>query len=104
MIFSKKREDKVNEELKKLYEESVADVQEGQLLKGKIVQITDKDILIDVGYKSEGVIHKSEVTSPEDLSIGDEIDVKVMKIDDQGRVNLSRKALMGDEAKDRQNE
>ena len=90
MIFAKKKEDKVNEELAKLYDESVADLKEGQLLKGKIVQITDKDILIDVGYKSEGSIHKSEVTCPEDLSVGDEIDVILeAKENDLGMVVLS---------------
>ena len=90
MLFAKKKEDKLNEELTKLYEESVADVKEGQLLKGKIVQITDKDILIDIGYKSEGVIHKSEVTSPEDLSVGGEIDVILeAKENDMGMVVLS---------------
>jgi len=39
-----------------------------------------------------------------EVSVGDQFDVKVIKIDDQGRVNLSRKALMGDEAKQRQDD
>jgi len=39
----------------------------------------------------------------DEVSEGDEIDVKVIKIDDQGRINLSRKALMGDQKHQEQN-
>ena len=59
MVTEEKREP--NSEMAKLYEESISDFQEGQIVKGKIVQIGEKEILIDIGYKSEGIIYKSEV-------------------------------------------
>jgi small subunit ribosomal protein S1 len=80
----------INSELAKLYEESIANVQEGQIVKGKIVQIGEKEILVDIGYKSEGVIYKSEIPAPEALKVGDEIDVMLeSKENDSGMVVLS---------------
>ncbi len=80
----------LDKELAQLYEESISEIREGQILKGKIVQISDKEILIDVGYKSEGSIFKSELTDPDDLKVGDEIDVMVeAKENDLGMIVLS---------------
>ncbi|MBD3425664.1 MAG: 30S ribosomal protein S1 [Candidatus Omnitrophica bacterium] len=79
-----------NEELMRLYEESINDVQEGQIIKGKIVQIGEKEILVDVGYKSEGVVYKSEVADADELKVGDELDVMLeSKENDMGMVVLS---------------
>ncbi|HPN73479.1 MAG TPA: S1 RNA-binding domain-containing protein, partial [Candidatus Omnitrophota bacterium] len=86
-----KRESGVeNDEMAKLYEDSVADVKEGEVLKGRVVQVTDKDVLVDVGYKSEGVIHRSELMDPDGVKVGDEIDVILeAKENDLGMVVLS---------------
>lgn len=79
-----------NDEMMRLYEESINDVQEGQIIKGKIVQIGEKEILVDVGYKSEGIILKSEVSDADELKVGDEIDVMLeSKENDMGMVVLS---------------
>ena len=79
-----------NEELARLYEESICDVKEGEIVKGRIVQVDDKDILVDIGFKSEGIIHKSEVSDPDELKVGDEIDVMLeAKENDHGMVVLS---------------
>ncbi|MGB2600578.1 MAG: 30S ribosomal protein S1 [Candidatus Omnitrophota bacterium] len=79
-----------NDEMMRLYEESIKDVQEGQIIRGKIVQIGEKEILVDVGYKSEGVILKSEVSDANELKVGDEIDVMLeAKENDMGMVVLS---------------
>lgn len=87
---TEKQNDSFIEELSQMYEDSIADIKEGQLLKGKIVQINDKDILIDVGYKSEGVVHKSEFSDPGELKLGGEIDVMLeSKENDMGMVVLS---------------
>jgi small subunit ribosomal protein S1 len=81
---------KPNDELARLYEESIANIQEGQIVKGRIVQVGEKEILVDIGYKSEGVIYKSELPNSEDLKIGDEIDVMLeSKENDAGMVVLS---------------
>ena len=90
MEMEAERKNGVNEDLARMYEESISDVKEGQIIKGKIVQIGDKDILVDIGYKSEGIIHKSEVSSPEELEVGGEIDVILeAKENDDGMVVLS---------------
>ncbi|MBU0683016.1 MAG: 30S ribosomal protein S1, partial [Candidatus Omnitrophica bacterium] len=87
---TEKKADKFIEELTQMYEDSIADIKEGQLLKGTIVQINDKEILVDVGYKSEGIVHKGEFSCPEDLKVGSEIDVMLeSKENDMGMIVLS---------------
>ncbi|MFH1665032.1 MAG: 30S ribosomal protein S1 [Candidatus Omnitrophota bacterium] len=89
-MVTEKENDKLSEELALLYEQSISDIKDGQFLKGKIVQIGEKEILVDIGYKSEGVIHKSEISDPGSLKIGDEIDVLLeSKENDLGMVVLS---------------
>ncbi|MEA3489491.1 MAG: 30S ribosomal protein S1 [Candidatus Omnitrophota bacterium] len=87
---TEKEKDMTNEDLVRLYEDSVADIKEGELLKGRIVHIGEKEILVDVGYKSEGVIYKSEISDPGELKVGGEIDVILeSKENDMGMVVLS---------------
>jgi small subunit ribosomal protein S1 len=79
-----------NEEMARLYDESISDIKEGEILKGTIVQLDEKDILVDIGFKSEGIVHRSEITDPRDLKVGDEIDVMLeAKENDHGMVVLS---------------
>jgi len=80
----------VNSELASLYEQSISDIKEGAIIEGTVVQLGDKDILVDIGYKSEGLVHKSEIFEPESLKIGSKIDVYVeTKENDNGMVVLS---------------
>ncbi len=79
------------EDLAELYAKSVAQLKEGQIVKGKIVKINNKNILVDIGYKSEGIVHISEFRSPKDLKIGDEIDLFLeSKENEEGMVVLSK--------------
>ncbi|MBN2384317.1 30S ribosomal protein S1 [bacterium] len=82
------------ESLEDLYDESFRNIVEGEVVRGKILQITENEILIDVGYKSEGVIPLVEFQSyleEENLKIGDEIDVYLEKTEDSnGLVVLSK--------------
>ena len=85
-----KEKNTTNEALAELYEQSISDIKEGEILKGTIVQIGEKDILVDIGYKSEGLIHKSEVSDPEELKVGDKIDIFLeSKENDHGMVVVS---------------
>ena len=70
----------------------------GDIVKGKVVQVTDDEAMVDIGYKSEGIIHKGElafrpVTSAKDgLSVGDELEVYVEKVEDgEGNPVLSKR-------------
>jgi len=82
-----------NEELEKLYAESFQGIESGSVLTGKVISIRPDRAIIDVGYKSEGVVNGSEFSEEElqNLKEGDEIDVFVVAIKDaEGVVVLSR--------------
>ncbi len=79
------------EELDKIYGESFKDFKEGEIVKGKIVAITSKDVLVDIKYKSEGCIALSEFPDRASLKVGDEIDVLLeSKENEEGMVVLSK--------------
>jgi small subunit ribosomal protein S1 len=83
-------EDK-NPELTSLYESSFKDIKEGEVIKGRVVRIGIKDVLIDVGFKSEGVVAKGEFSGQNELVVGQEVEVYVeSKEDDNGMIVLSR--------------
>lgn len=78
-------------EMAELYEESFRELEEESVVKGKIVAITGDDVLIDIGYKSEGSIPASEFENIPDLKPGDEVDVYLDKKEDQdGLIVLSK--------------
>ena len=77
--------------LAKLYSDSFRDVKEGELIKGKIVRIQDDNVIIDVGFKSEGSIPKSEFKEYEEIKVGREIEVVLESVEDQeGNLVLSK--------------
>jgi small subunit ribosomal protein S1 len=79
-------------ELSKLYEKSLREIQEGELVKGRIVAITEKEIAVDIGFKAEGVIPIDEFPEIDTLHIGDEITVFLDKVEDQeGQLVLSKR-------------
>jgi small subunit ribosomal protein S1 len=78
-------------QLEKLYENSLKDFNEGSIIEGEVVYIRDNDVMVDVGYKSEGVIPRSEFKKTEELNIGDKIEVLLERLeDDNGMVVLSK--------------
>ncbi|CAK7043551.1 polyribonucleotide nucleotidyltransferase [Tissierella carlieri] len=83
----------------------VKEVEVGDIYLGKVTRITSFGAFVDVLNGKEGLLHisniaRERVNKVEDvLAIGDEILVKVMEIDNQGRVNLSRKVLLPEETK-----
>ncbi len=73
------------------YFESFESITEGQIIKGKILKITDKEVFIDVNFKSEGVIPVHEFKSISEYKTGDEIEVFLEQIEDsEGNINLSK--------------
>ncbi|MBM3247963.1 MAG: 30S ribosomal protein S1 [Candidatus Omnitrophica bacterium] len=84
-------EEKKDTSLEELYNQSLKNIKEGQIVKGKIVSITGGDVLVDIGYKSEGVIPLREFPGSDKIAVGQETDVLVeMKEDDDGRIVLSK--------------
>ncbi len=77
--------------LAKLYSDSFRDVKEGELIKGKVVRIQGDNVIVDVGFKSEGTIPKSEFAEGSELKIGQEIEVVLESVEDQeGNLVLSK--------------
>lgn len=81
-------------ELLSLYERSFERVREGDIIKGTVVAILKSDVVIDVGFKSEGMVPIEEFTDLEDLKVGDEVEVYLESSEDvEGQVMLSRKRV-----------
>ncbi|HOH31644.1 MAG TPA: S1 RNA-binding domain-containing protein, partial [Candidatus Hydrogenedentes bacterium] len=50
-----------------LLEEKIQNFKEGEVVRGRIVNITDDRIMVDIGYKSEGIVDRSEFMNPDDI-------------------------------------
>ena len=78
-------------ELQQLIAASVKNYREGSIVKGHILEKRPKEFLIDIGYKSEGVVSASEFDNPEEINVGDEVEVLLERLEnDQGMVVLSK--------------
>jgi small subunit ribosomal protein S1 len=67
------------------------DFREGSIVKGRILEVRPREVLVDIGYKSEGVISLSEFEDVESLEVGDEVDVLLERLEnDEGMVVLSK--------------
>ncbi|WP_456408600.1 30S ribosomal protein S1 [Caldithrix abyssi] len=80
------------ETLTRLYNQTLDELKEGEVVTGRVLSITDNDVIVDVGFKSEGIIPKEEFDNIEELNPGDEIEVYVDELDNgEGMVALSRR-------------
>jgi small subunit ribosomal protein S1 len=74
-----------------LARQSMREFKEGSIVKGSVLEIRPREVLVDIGYKSEGVIPRAEFEDVEDLQVGDEVEVLLMRLEnDQGMVVLSK--------------
>ena len=79
------------DELMSMYDESFSGIQEGQIVKGQVVGINPSDVLVDIGFKSEGAIPIREFGEPETVELGSEVEVFLENVEDlEGRVVLSK--------------
>lgn len=87
---------KEKEELESSYAKSLEDLDESSVFKGTVTMISDKEAIVDINFKSEGVISLNEFRYNPDLKVGDFVDVMVDKREDKtGQLVLShRKARM----------
>ncbi len=70
---------------------AMPDFREGSIVKGRILEIRPREVLVDVGYKSEGVIPLTEFEEAESLEVGDEVDVLLERLEnEEGMVVLSK--------------
>src|SRR5919106_1318749 len=75
-----------------LYEGTLSNIQEGEIVKSKVLRVTDTAVILDVGFKSEGAVSIDEFKDPQKLKEGDEVEVFLEHLEDQeGAVVLSKK-------------
>ena len=86
--------DQDRNEFMELYEESLKSIQEGEVVKGEIVQVDKEYVLVDIGYKSEGQISIHEFRDDEGnitAKVGDKVEVLLeRREDDEGTIKLSK--------------
>jgi len=82
------------EQLLDIYDKKMSSFTEGEIVKGRVLKITANEVVVDIGYKSEGLLAKHEVTDYQGVvkvKPGDEIDVYVDRLEDSsGYVTVSR--------------
>ncbi len=79
-------------ELEQMYDTTLEDLHENEVFKGQVVRITDKEAIVDINFKSEGVISLNEFRYNSDLKVGDIVEVMVDQREDKnGQLILSHK-------------
>ena len=90
-LISSTDEFSVKDEIKDQYLGSISDISENQVLSGRVIGMNEKEILIDIGFKSEGMIDRSEFPGDTVPQIGDQIDVYLEYLEDRnGNLVLSK--------------
>lgn len=80
------------QELSKLYADSFRDIKEGEILEGTIVGVNADNVVVDVGFKSDGTISKSEFNATDEIKIGEKVDIVIESVEDEdGNLVLSKK-------------
>src|SRR3984957_12137472 len=78
-------------EMQELIAKSLRDFKEGSIVKGRILEIRSREVLVDIGYKSEGVIPSSEFDDMDQVEVGDEVEVLLERLENEdGMVVLSK--------------
>ncbi len=79
-------------ELEKLYTGTIADIKSGEVVTGTIVGINDRDVILNIGFKSDGLVPLAEFKDQPDIKIGDQVEVFVEEREDKiGQLILSRR-------------
>lgn len=93
------------EEMEKMYEKTLSSVVEHEITRGKVVSLGAKDVVINIGYKSEGIVPRTEFRYNPDLKAGDEVEVYIDKLEDKnGQLLLSHRKARAIRAWDRVNQ
>ena len=100
-VFKKEEADELlkeeverDEELVKLYEKSFSGIKEGDIVKGKILEITDSHVVVDIGFKSEGILTKEEFIDLKKFKVGDDVELFLESPEDpEGNVLVSRRKV-----------
>ncbi len=93
------------ESLTEMYDGTLNSVAESEIVDGKVVMLTPKDVVINIGYKSEGIVARTEFRYNSELAIGDTVEVYIDHLEDKnGQLVLSHRKARAIRAWDRVNE
>ena len=80
------------EAMLEMYEETLSNVEEGEIISARVLRVTENAVILDVGFKSEGSVPRDEFKDPDALEPGEVVDVFLESLeDDEGVVVLSKK-------------
>ena len=94
-------------EFEQMLDETFKTIHNGEVLEGKVISVKEDEAVLNIGYKADGILTQSEYSNtPVDLttviSVGDELTVKVLKVNDgEGQVALSYKRLAAEKANEK---
>jgi small subunit ribosomal protein S1 len=90
--FGEDYSDEERSQMEKLYEDTLTEIEEKEVVTGKVVGVSDRDVILNIGFKSDGLISASEFRDLPDLKIGDEVEVYIEEQENvNGQLVLSRK-------------
>ena len=93
------------EQIAKEYDQTLSNIQAGEVVEGTVTAIDKREVLVNIGFKSEGVIPSSEFRYNPDLKVGDKVEVYVESAEDKkGQLLLSHKKARQLRSWDRVNE
>lgn len=87
------------EKLSDLYEKTLSTIAEREIVKGTVVGFTEKEVVLNIGFKSDGLIQRTEFRDTPDLKVGDVVEVLLENKEDlNGQLVLSRKKAVSERA------
>jgi small subunit ribosomal protein S1 len=78
--------------LSDMYDKTLNEIKQGDIVKGKVLDVTDNEVIVDIGFKSEGIVPIEEFETSDKVNIGDEVEVYLESLEDMnGQLILSRR-------------
>jgi len=91
-------EEDSQEDFASAFEKTLVQIRPGQTITGTVVQITEDEVCVNIGYKADGLVKMADLSST-DVKVGDEIEVEVVKVNDgEGNVILSQRNIVNRKA------
>ncbi len=92
-------------DLENLYNDTLNTVSEKEVLQGKVISLNKREVVVDIGYKSDGIVSLNEFRYNPELKVGDEVDVYIESLEDKkGQMILSHKKARATRSWERVNE
>ena len=97
--------DKQRADLEKMYDNTLNTVTEKEVLEGTVIALNKREVVVDIGYKSDGIVSLNEFRYNPELKVGDKVDVYIESLEDKkGQMILSHKKARATRSWDRVNE